>query len=338
MPYLYIHPSFPLLSGGPTGPARLTYPFWSEGDTTTITIEQDWVQSWTTYRPPALSSPINFADLKVSGFALPANASACIFLEDTQPQDIGQGCCKVTRTWGTVPITRNIPASFSVALPGFTGINLNGYVRVLSAQTLTLPTGFTTTIAAENVNTGPAIDSFLYGVFLVAFRKLAFGNAGAPNALYSYTFYHDHRSNLRTSRVAVASPLSVTADNGYMPTIADFPQLAGWQIIDIRFRGWVNSPYQSIFSRLARNRLVTGYHYFQYAVGRAAAVLLAKDKMEPVDNSGLVVETLTGTTSPSLSTWLREITNRNSFPSEDSQISRYRGDVWEVVTPYAPYK
>lgn len=299
MPHIYIHPSFPLLTGGPTGPARITHPFWGEGDYTTIQIEQDWIQSWTTYKPLPLNTPIDFAKIKNTGFVMPPNASACIYLEDTEPQDIGFGCCQVTRRWGTVPIERREPTSASV----------NYFGQAFRSPSYQSVIGGSTTVNS------PTIGERVYGIFSYSYRS--------GNWFFSFNTVDLRR---KAEIIAISPSVVIGNDNGFSPS-STFQQYT--------FKGWTSlrSP-----SKGPRSRFVSCYTVKKYVIGLSAASFESLESLQITSSTGAVTDTMTETTEPTQTAWRSMINAGDYFIAQDTQTTRYKGDIYELSTLYAPAK
>ena len=338
MAYTYLHPNFPAASGGPTGPARVKYPFWGEGDTTTITIETDWIQSWSTYKPLTLNTPIDFAKIKSTGFTMPSNASACIFLEDSEPTDIGFGCCIVVRTWGTVPIDRKSPVRLSVGYFGTAGVSLTYQVR----SAFTYKTGARSqyynntsnvTSAAVSVNNSPLIGTRVYGVFGVQYFLQSNG-LGSPVTLGGFVAIKYQRR----AKITSVGPVVISDENGWTPSqpidMGVYIE-AGGGTAQATFLGWSDTATPS---KGPRSRLVSGHTIYRYYTGINKAIANAPTKLEIITSAGAVTDTIASDSDINMARWREMLNNGESFIPEDSTIDRWRGDIYEVATHYVPAK
>ena len=109
--------------------ANLSYPF--RQDLTAVIYKIDYIQRQEFFVPSALD------------LTCPDNSSAFL-VEESAPRAKGQGLCRFTRTFATVPTGRTEFSSSSFAFPAY---------KDLSADAATIRSGFTRTIVAKVVFT-----------------------------------------------------------------------------------------------------------------------------------------------------------------------------------------
>ena len=300
----------------PTGPARISFPFWSKGDRRTVLIEQDYHQDWATLSSPVVGAPLNIASINVNGYQLPQEATRSILLEETQPQPIGGGLAQFTRIFGVVPQPREEPAQLVARYPG----------RASSTATTAVYSAYGTTPGASTVSAGD-VGAFLFGVY--GYTYYAFGSP-VKSGIATWLG--------RTAEMASASPFSVRNDNRAVPTGSSlvFGVVANAVFTDIRFLGW---RALGIPGRSPRTVTTYGKRKIQYAYGLDAATTLAKAAVPLVvtNAAGEEVDTLSATTIPTLSAWKQSVTAGEFFIPEPASINEWLGPIYSVETLYAPY-
>jgi hypothetical protein len=83
-------------------PARITYPFANQGDTTTKIVHQPLLQLSDRYAPPTLGTAfVGATDANLSGSPVTIGSAYCI--GDTEPQPAESGLVSFTRRWANIP-------------------------------------------------------------------------------------------------------------------------------------------------------------------------------------------------------------------------------------------
>lgn len=149
MPLDYTSSSLNLSLPEPTGPLLIEYPFSQYGDLTSIVATQEYMQDWTAYTAPTLSTTIT------------VGAATLYLTGDDKPTDAGAGVCRFTRTWMSIPASRIVPVgTYSFGFPGLPAGTAPGSPTTITAMS---PTEADT----------PVISS---PVFTVASHPFAVGN------------------------------------------------------------------------------------------------------------------------------------------------------------------
>ena len=125
-----------------TGPAKLIYPFLSEGDAATKQVNQKYNVRAGSYAAPTLNEAYNPSgtDLQHGNFMATApTIGTAYLLYDTEPTEAETGLVEFTRKWSNIPATRYEYTTFAANFPGlaYGGVSERRYpfIKSVALQT-----------------------------------------------------------------------------------------------------------------------------------------------------------------------------------------------------------
>jgi hypothetical protein len=188
------------------------------------------------------------------------------------------------------------------------------------------------TIPAGTLIDNPLVGTRVFGVFGVSYNFQS-GGAGSPVTKGGGV----KTLAQRRARITSVSPVVISEDNGWRPkTPIEMYVFGSFGVsANATFLGWADLP---TVARGPRTRLTSGVVIYRYCVGLSAATINAQEKLQIVSSAGSITDTILTSTEPNLARWREMVNNSEQFISQDSEISRWMGDIYEVATTYAPAK
>jgi len=327
-------PSYNVQAGVAKNAPRIIYPFAEMGDRQTFIVEQDYLIDEAYYVPADLSDQLDPAtDLK-KPFSSPLSLNSMYRLADLDNGRAINGRLKaITKRWAKLPSTRYDPKALVFDIPGFNYSALSrstntitrvqyyrasfgNALKVYYSGTLSLSSGdrISLSITIERVvryNFQRAIYTKTFGTGPIEVRQT--GSDGAGNF------------------VIVKSPTQTTINYG---TATNSPPSFRKESETTTFNS-ITGPFR--INKNPRSENVTGYSEKRYIfTGSPISDIDVGGKLEIISNQDLV-DTISGSTTPSLSEWASWVENSRLVQVSDTKFSRWEGsNIYEIEREVCP--
>lgn len=216
------------------GPARITYPFASQGDLTTKIVHQPLLQLSDRYAPPTLGTAfVGATDANFSGSPVTVGSAYCV--GDTEPQPAESGLVSFTRMWANIPATlKEYPGSTAYPFPAV------GNETTGASSVITSITSISGSVATFNVTAHGILVGGTYRVNIRNTDKTSYSTTGVATAVTTNTFTGPYKNSgtFSTGYVWKSSNLGSGSRTRNVPT---------WQISEFILPG-VTSGYSTVDS------------------------------------------------------------------------------------------
>lgn len=230
--------------------------------------------------------------------------SGAYLVDESAPREVGGGIIRFTRTYATIPGDRDEYETYSYTVPGI-GYDdpLTFREWVVSASTAAGSTTLTLDNAPHSFSTGDwvSVDYWVY----------------------------DSGTGLFFLRQSSRDINSTTSSTIVVDEITDSYSIARW-----------NSVYLALVDRPPFQKTVMStVSYKYYLPGVTVGISNPSDIpiLTPtliVSSDGVVVDTYSGTTTPSISSYRTAVSGGDTIVVEPSTLRRWRGNIWERSTRY----
>lgn len=233
-----------------------------------------------------------------------ATISGAYLVDESTPQHYGGGIVQFTRTYAKIPNDRNEYETYSYTVPGI-GYDdpLSFREWIASASTAAGSTTLTIDNPPHSFSTGDwvSIDYWVY----------------------------DSGTGLFFLRQSSRDVNSSTSSTIVVDEITDTYTIARWNSV---YLALVNRPpfQQAVMSTVT-------YKYYLPGVTSGITTVADIPILTPTlieSSDGVVVDTYTGTTTPSLSDYRTAVSGGDTIVVEPSTLRRYAGNIWERATRY----
>lgn len=138
-------------------PAKITYPFASQGDIATKIVHQPLLQLADRYVPPTLGSVFSSGLANLSGSPVTIGDAYCI--GDTEPQPTDSGLVSFTRMWSNIPAPRTVPTG--TTLNQFVGLPIGATEAAKTVTAMVFASPSVLTIPAHGYSVGDLIHNYI---------------------------------------------------------------------------------------------------------------------------------------------------------------------------------
>ena len=310
--------------------ARIEYPFRDMGDSVTKIYHHSMMGNLLSYTPLTDDDIMTLAGDKPSGSPFPDD-SAAYYIGDSEPENSDGGTVKYERMFANVPASRIDPNGlYPFTFPGNTstfntslGDSTGGYSHTItstSGENLTIEISFT-------MSTADAADVYAGSLVRLENNGDVFElDAGAGT--FTRSFLDNFTNTSCTVTNVAGTTITVTyVDDAIVSGTQSFDRNPNLTFIDYTLRVNPLPVRDPIQDSTTSTENVT----YEKASSSSDLTSFAK-KFKVVNSSGVQVDTLTTTTSPTEFEYTILINTGAYINAEDESFERWRGNIYERKT------
>lgn len=307
----YIDPSLgDLEQPTPNGPAQLVYPFIREGDVTSFIIRQTVRVLGRFYKPTEPRTPFEPERINRDSILLPDTNTDVFLIEETEPIHIGNQIYEWEQIWGVVPEPRVEPSLVSWTLPG------------IESET----SEATATITGNGYSLN--VDTNQYNIYLNLNDATGFETGDFITFTVSIISYFNLNAFVSQRRTVQTNIVGVTGNRLFLPYNNTT------RFLYVSDPNYLFTFIRNLIRRSPRAVTILSSEQIEYLYLESPEQFIPSPEWTIFGANSTVTDTLTPTTVPSSADYLEYIADGENLQAQAPSMQRWRGNIWEVRTPY----